>query len=76
MYARIFVYTVYIQGWTNPVCQVARSMTFCTVGPPYGALLPFALLALRVLKWLLDCWKICASCVYDVMWEWRDGEAA
>jgi len=52
MYSHIFVYTVYIQGWTNPGCQVARSMKFSTVGPPYGAcfLLHF---------WRLEFWSGC-----------------
>ena len=53
------------QGCTNPVDQVMVVTKFCTVasnvcGRSVWYLLHVTLLALRILRWLLDFWRICA----------------
>lgn len=58
-----------IQRYTNPDHQVARATEFCSVAPNiFGSLvwnlLHITLLALRVLRWLLDFWNICVPLAY------------
>jgi hypothetical protein len=49
---------------TNPVCQVTHAPKFCTVAPNiYVSLvsdfLHVTLVALRIVRWLLDFQKMC-----------------
>jgi len=58
-----------IQRYTNPGHQIARATEFCSVapnvlGPLEWNLLHVTLLALRVLRWLLDFWNICVPLAY------------
>jgi hypothetical protein len=51
-------------GCTNPRCRVTASTKFCMVapnicGPWVWNLLHITLLAPRILRWLIDFWKIC-----------------
>jgi hypothetical protein len=53
------------QGCTNPGLQVAMVTKFCTVvpnicGSSVWDLLHATLLVPRILRWLIDCWRICA----------------
>ena len=53
------------QGCTNPRRQVAAAHTFHTVAPKICGssqrnLLRVILLSPRIMRWLLDVWKICA----------------
>jgi hypothetical protein len=63
------------EAWTNPGRQVAREIKFCAVAPNVCGslvwkLLRVTLLALRILRWLLDCCKVCPP-VLNVGISWR-----
>jgi hypothetical protein len=65
LYVTVNVNVSLIQGWTNPGHQVAVANKFCTLAPDVGGfsvrnLLHVSLLALRILRWLLEFWKIYA----------------
>jgi hypothetical protein len=67
----------WLQGCTNPGRRVARATKFCMVatnicGSSVWNLLHFTLLASRILRWLLNFWKICAL-LYAWMDGWMDG---
>lgn len=58
-----------IQRYTNPGHQVARATEFCSVAPSISGflewnLLRVTLLALRVLRWLLDFLNMCVPLTY------------
>jgi hypothetical protein len=58
-YDHFLQFSSLIQGYTNPGRQVARATTFCTMAHTEYNLLHISLLASRILRWLLDFWKIC-----------------
>jgi hypothetical protein len=63
--------TVYNRGGQNHRRQFAVAIKFCAVatdicGSSVWNLVHVAILALRILRWLLDFWKICVPLVYNV----------
>jgi hypothetical protein len=71
----VFYLYMYIQqGCTSPGCQVTWAAKFFMVAPNICGslvwnLLEITLLALRILKWHLEFWKICALLIF-VMVVW------
>jgi hypothetical protein len=58
------LYIILDQAYTSPRYQVAQETEFCimvpnTCGPSVWNLLHVSLLAVRILRQLLECWKIC-----------------
>jgi len=68
----MYVYIYMKQGCTNPGCQVTWTAKFFMVAPnicgsPLWNVLQVAFLALRILKWHLDFWKMCALLIFMVI---------
>ena len=68
----MYVYIYMKQGCTNPGYQVTWTAKFFVVAPnicgsPLWNVLQVAFLALRILKWHLDFWKICALLIFMVI---------
>jgi hypothetical protein len=69
---QIYIYIYMEQGCTNPGCQVTWAAKFFIValnicGSPVWNVLQVTLLVLRISKWHLDFWKICALLIFMVI---------